>query len=92
LNSLRPLSFASSPKNVRKVVPGLRLSKSYISERCDEVVGGGESVSEGRVVSWFQVLLSSSSISVVTKQYALLSLAKLSTRFNSVIQEEINNK
>jgi len=48
---------------------------------------GSEAISEAAVVSWFKSLLASTTISVVTKQYAILSLAKLSTRFNSVIQE-----
>lgn len=44
-------------------------------------------VSEREVVLWFQALLASPSISVVTKQYGLLSLTKLSTRFSGVVQD-----
>jgi len=60
---------------------------SYLLENCNEVEGGGEAVSESQVVNWFSSLLASSAINVVTKQYALLSMAKLSTRFGSVVPE-----
>jgi len=59
---------------------------AYLQESCSDMPGS-VSVGEKEVVAWFQTLLASSTISVVTKQYALLSLAKLSTRFSSVIQD-----
>ena len=52
----------------------------FILENCNELEEGGEAVSESQVVNWFSSLLASSAINVVTKQYALLSMAKLSTR------------
>eukprot|EP00088_Acartia_fossae_P002323 TRINITY_DN10936_c0_g2_i10.p1 TRINITY_DN10936_c0_g2~~TRINITY_DN10936_c0_g2_i10.p1 ORF type:complete len:756 (+),score=196.49 TRINITY_DN10936_c0_g2_i10:232-2268(+) len=59
---------------------------AYLLESCTELeVSGG--VSEGEVVAWLRNLLASSTVSVVTKQYAILSLAKLSTRFTTVSQE-----
>ena len=39
------------------------------------------------VVTWYQGIVTSSNISVTTKQYALMSLTKLSTRFSSVTAE-----
>lgn len=59
---------------------------AYLLEGCAEL-DGARPVSEREVVHWFQALLISANISVVTKQYALLSLTKLSTRFSSVVQD-----
>ena len=39
------------------------------------------------VVTWYQAIVWSSAMSVSTKQYALMSLTKLSTRFSSVTEE-----
>ena len=44
-------------------------------------------VSEMEVVTWYQAIVWSSSMSISTKQYALMSLTKLSTRFSSVTAE-----
>lgn len=52
-----------------------------------------EAVSEAEVIAWYQTIIWSANISVVTKQYALMSLTKLSTRFTSVtssIQQTID--
>ena len=55
------------------------------SESCEELERS-TGVSEGEVISWLRSLLEASTVSMVTKQYALLSLAKLSTRFTIGIQ------
>ena len=39
------------------------------------------------MVTWYQKIISTSSMSIVTKQYALMSLTKLSTRFTHVTGE-----
>ena len=62
----------------------------FLLENCSEVKNSS-AVSEGEVVSWLRSLLESSIVSVVTKQYALLSLAKLSTRFTHVTQVKRDN-
>ena len=54
-------------------------------EPCSDL--GSSAVSEMDVVTWHQGILSNSNISVTTKQYALMSLTKLSTRFSSVTAE-----
>jgi len=59
---------------------------SYLLESCEELERS-TGVSEGEVISWLRSLLEASTVSMVTKQYALLSLAKLSTRFTIGIQE-----
>jgi len=62
-----------------------------LKEACAELDSGA--VSESDVVSWYQTIVWSANISVVTKQYALMSLTKLSTRFTSVtsaIQQTID--
>ena len=41
-------------------------------------------LTEDEVIELYQSLLWSSNITVVTKQYALMSITKLSTRFTSV--------
>jgi len=45
----------------------------------------------GEVINWLNSLLATTTVSVVTKQYALLSLAKLSTRFKTVTQDILNS-
>lgn len=62
-----------------------------LKESCAELESAA--VSESEVVAWYQTIIWSANISVVTKQYALMSLTKLSTRFTSVtssIQETID--
>lgn len=62
-----------------------------LTEACMEL--DSEAVSEAEVVAWYQTIIWSANISVVTKQYALMSLTKLSTRFTSVtssIQQTID--
>ena len=51
-------------------------------ESCSEL--DSAAVTESEVVAWYQTIIWSANISVVTKQYALMSLTKLSTRFTSV--------
>lgn len=52
---------------------------AMLRESCPDLEVGP--VSEAAVVSWYQKIIWSINISVVTKQYALVSLVKLSTRF-----------
>ena len=52
------------------------------AEACSEL--DSDPVSESEVVAWYQTIIWSANISVVTKQYALMSLTKLSTRFTTV--------
>jgi len=62
-----------------------------LKEACTEL--DSDPVSESEVVAWYQTIIWSANISVVTKQYALMSLTKLSTRFTSVtssIQQTID--
>jgi len=53
---------------------------ALLAEDCAE---GFTAVDIEKVVSWYSSVLQSSHISTVTKQYALVSLTKLSTRFPS---------
>ena len=41
-------------------------------------------MTETEVVSWYQTILDASAMTIVTKQYAVMSLTKLSTRFSQV--------
>lgn len=41
-------------------------------------------MSESEVVAWYQTIIAASAMTTVTKQYALMSLTKLSTRFTQV--------
>jgi len=62
-----------------------------LKESCSEL--DSAAVTESEVVAWYQTIIWSANISVVTKQYALMSLTKLSTRFTSVtstIQQTID--
>merc|ERR1719312_309381 len=62
-----------------------------LKEACSEL--DSDPVSESEVVAWYQTIIWSANISVVTKQYALMSLTKLSTRFTTVtssIQQTID--
>lgn len=52
---------------------------AMLRESCTDLDLGP--VSESAVVSWYQNIMWSINISVVTKQYALISVTKLSTRF-----------
>ena len=52
------------------------------TDACPDLDSGG--VTESDVVTWYQGIIGSSAVSVVTKQYALMSLTKLSTRFTLV--------
>ena len=61
------------------------LAKSDSLEPCGDLNTGA--VSEMEVVTWYQAIVWSSAMSVSTKQYALMSLTKLSTRFSSVTEE-----
>jgi len=64
---------------------------NFLRENCAELESAP--VSESEVVGWYQTIIWSANISVVTKQYAVMSLTKLSTRFNSVtssIQQTID--
>jgi len=64
---------------------------AFLSESCNEMEGGSGAVSEEEVINWLDSLLATTTVSVVTKQYALLSLAKLSTRFQTVTQDILNS-
>jgi len=55
---------------------------NFLKDDCPELESGA--VMETEVVSWYQSIVWSSNISVITKQYALMSLTKLSTRFTTV--------
>jgi len=57
----------------------------FLKEPCGDL--GSAAVSEMEVVTWYKGIVSSSSMSVSSKQYALMSLTKLSTRFTSVTAE-----
>jgi len=64
---------------------------NFLKENCAELESAP--VSESEVVGWYQTIIWSANISVVTKQYAVMSLTKLSTRFNSAtssIQQTID--
>ena len=41
-------------------------------------------VTESEVVAWYRTILEASAMTIVTKQYAVMSLTKLSTRFSQV--------
>ena len=58
------------------------------TDACPDLDSGG--VTESDVVTWYQGIIGSSAVSVVTKQYALMSLTKLSTRF-TVVTGDIQN-
>ena len=51
-------------------------------ESCVDLESGA--VSESEVVAWYQTIIAASAMTTVTKQYALMSLTKLSTRFTQV--------
>ena len=44
-------------------------------------------VTESEVVAWYKSILEASAMTIVTKQYAVMSLTKLSTRFSQVTGE-----
>jgi len=58
---------------------------NHLRESCAELECSG--VSESDVVAWYRNIIATSAMTVVTKQYALMSLTKLSTRFTNVTSE-----
>jgi len=54
---------------------------ALLGQPCQELDSGP--VGEAEVVAWYQDVVWAANMSVVTKQYALMSLTKLSTRFSS---------
>jgi len=58
---------------------------NHLTDGCADLDSGA--VQEQEVVTWYQKIISTSSMSIVTKQYALMSLTKLSTRFTHVTGE-----
>ena len=54
---------------------------ALLGQPCQELDSGP--VGEAEVVAWYQGVVWAANMSVVTKQYALMSLTKLSTRFSS---------
>ena len=53
-----------------------------ISDACPELESSA--VTESEVVAWYKSILEASAMTIVTKQYAVMSLTKLSTRFSQV--------
>ena len=56
-----------------------------ISDACPELESSA--VTESEVVAWYKSILEASAMTIVTKQYAVMSLTKLSTRFSQVTGE-----
>lgn len=55
---------------------------NHLKDACPELESSA--VAESEVVAWYKTILEASAMTIVTKQYAVMSLTKLSTRFSQV--------
>ena len=70
----------TSKVNIKHIVTPW--SVFIISDACPELESSA--VTESEVVAWYKTILEASAMTIVTKQYAVMSLTKLSTRFSQV--------